>query len=134
MTLASHIQPVPSLVPLIVPVSYHERAKLHKVILPIRVAVLVARGGEVVLGEDVVVGVVLLPLLFLVLLGFSGFFFSLFRGGSLALSFSLFFNPLAFVSWVLREGGVMKEVGRNGGGGGDRCGGRREIMGGRGCG
>jgi len=51
----------------------------HKVVLPVGGAVLVARSGEVVLGEDVVVGMVFLELFLLALLGYARFF--LFLGG-----------------------------------------------------
>lgn len=43
--------------------------ELHEILLPVLVAVLVARPGHVLLGEEVVVGVLLLPLLLLPLLG-----------------------------------------------------------------
>jgi hypothetical protein len=54
-------------------VSQSERSGLHEIVLPVFVAVLVARGLHVLLGEEVVVGVVLLPLLFLALLCDPGF-------------------------------------------------------------
>lgn len=51
--------------------------RLHEVVFPVLVPVLVAGRRHVLLGEDIVVGVVLLPLLLLALLGDAGFFFSL---------------------------------------------------------
>jgi hypothetical protein len=48
--------------------------RLHEIVLPVLVPVLVAGRGHVLLGKDVVVGVVLLPLLLLALLGDAGFF------------------------------------------------------------
>jgi hypothetical protein len=51
--------------------------RLHKVIFPILVAMLVAGGVHVLLGEYVVVGMILLPLFFLPLLGLPGLFLSL---------------------------------------------------------
>jgi hypothetical protein len=41
---------------------------LHKVILPVLIAVLVTRSGHIILCEDIIVGMVLLPLLLLPLL------------------------------------------------------------------
>ena len=46
--------------------------RLHELILPVGVPVLVAGRGHVLLCEDVVVGMVLLPLLLLALLGDAG--------------------------------------------------------------
>lgn len=51
--------------------------RLHEIIFPVLIAVLVARRFHVLLGEDVIVRVVLLPLLLLTLFGDTGLFFSL---------------------------------------------------------
>lgn len=50
------------------------RSKLHEVVLPVLITVLVARIRHVVLGEELVVGMVLLPLLLLPLLRLFGLF------------------------------------------------------------
>lgn len=60
-----------------IPLSAHPS---HEVVLPVLGAVLVARRSHVLLGEELVVGVVLLPLLFLPLLCLPSLFFSLWRG------------------------------------------------------
>jgi len=52
--------------------------KLHEIVLPVLISLLVARGDHVLLGKHLVVGMVLLPFLFLAFLGDAGFFFFLF--------------------------------------------------------
>ena len=51
--------------------------RLHEIVLPVFRPVLVASGLHVLLSEDVVVGVILLPLLLLALLSDAGLLFLL---------------------------------------------------------
>jgi hypothetical protein len=81
--------------------------KLHEIILPILIPVLVARADHVLLGEELVVGVILLPLLLLPLLGDAGFL--LLPGLLLGESFPP--QLLETVLLLLAEVGVLLDFG-----------------------